>query len=52
MLASWTPSDPVGFTIPEITARTSSAEVSVTAVAPTTVATPRLRERPILRSIG
>ena len=31
---------------------TSSAEVSVTAVAPTTVATARLRASPICRSIG
>ena len=38
---------PVGLTVPETTDRTSSAEVSVTAVAPTTVETARLRDSPI-----
>ena len=38
--------------IAETPASTSSAAVSVTAVAPTTVATARLRARPIYWSIG
>ena len=38
---------PVGLTMPDTTDRTSSADVSVTAVAPTTVATARLRDSPI-----
>jgi hypothetical protein len=49
---SCTPRLPVGLTTPDTTDRTSSAEVSVTAVAPTTVATARLRDNPISRSIG
>ncbi len=43
---------PLGLTVPETTDSTSSAEVSVTAVAPTTVATARLRASPICRSSG
>ena len=46
------PSAPPGLTVPETTDNTSSAEVSVTAVAPTTVATARLRASPICRSSG
>ena len=43
---------PLGWTVPDTTDRTSKAEVSVTAVAPTTVATARLRDWPIWRSNG
>ena len=52
MVASCTAIEPVGLTVPDTTDNTSSAEVSVTAVAPTTVDTARLRASPIVRSNG
>ncbi len=52
MLTSCIAMLPLGWTVPDTTDRTSKADVSVTAVAPTTVATARLRDRPIWRSNG